>query len=471
MKKIQIALPLALLTFLFAAKSTQAKLLEEDTLYPANSIMCSEFDLQYQSSQTSTDLNLPVGEARNLKEVAGEILIEQMDFPNFAGITANLQQALPKLLSQEENEQLNLEAPSLSNKLTNYVSGTDDSGSVTQATVNPETTADQPGWFTKILSQSWIACGLTGGCAGPKSLNIKVAKPAVYSPPPSVCAFGLNTTGEAVGNLVNDPTQFTIISWLKRTIQDIIDDISGIISGKKITDLATIKNQGSGMLAGGGSFNAQIADSYGAVWAEAKDLEGNGPVKNSSTYHVSDQFAIQGDDDLNWALGKGQKAFCLQQCALHDYGYDVSAEFDFCLSCNPDDYPLDPNFGSGVDDVPLDMSLCQWDPDIQGCHYYDPGGTQGCGPNQDAFCESGRCNPFEYGQAEDFLNNGCSLPYGDRGTNCNVASICQWAHFQKNPAGGFGACQYRNPDVCVRTDRIATGSCAAVCNNACCAWQ
>ena len=159
------------------------------------------------------------------------------------------------------------------------------------------------------------------------------------------------------------------------------------------------------------------------------------------------------------------------QAGLYPSGIDAFASHAVCNSRNADDYPLDPNFGSGVDDVPLDMSLCQWDPDNQGCHYYDPGGTQGCGPNQDAFCESGRCNPFEYGQAEDFLSNGCSLPYSDRGTNCNVASICQWAHFQKNPAGGFGACQYRNPDVCVRTDRIATGSCAAVCNNACCAWQ
>ena len=37
--------------------------------------------------------------------------------------------------------------------------------------------------------------------------------------------------------------------------------------------------------------------------------------------------------------------------------------------------------------------------------------------------------------------------------------------------GGFGACQYANPNVCVRVDRIETGSCAAVCNWACCAYQ
>jgi len=151
----------------------------------------------------------------------------------------------------------------------------------------------------------------------------------------------------------------------------------------------------------------------------------------------------------------------LSLCSQYPAGFNISQIDSLCPSCRPDDYPLE-----GYGDIPLSQELCQ--PNAAGgCDYYDPLATEGCGEGQDPVCEAGRCNPYEF-YTDDYIKKCGAAPwYGD----CRNPDVCYKMTFAKNPAGGFGECQYANPNVCVRADRLKVGQCTAVCNWACCAEQ
>ena len=283
----------------------------------------------------------------------------------------------------------------------------------------------------------------------------------------SSCPDGQEVLGESVSSHENPQQNFAVQTWLEKVI-DIFEDLIDHVFKRKTTEIANLEKFSRGPLKGGKSFNEWTADFSGAFIPSSISLVGNATVKgDEGDFWLSAGYTPQGDENLNYTLGRGRKAFCMQQCGLYPNTFDISTLFSFCPSCNSDDYPLDPDFGTGVDDIPLDMSLCQRDPNTNACDYYDPADHPRC--DGDPICESGRCNPYEYRQRETYTDHGCTPPYPTE--HCNDPAVCQMVTFQSNPAGGFGACQYQNATVCVRTDRASIGSCAAVCNWACCAYQ
>jgi len=314
-------------------------------LYPLNSTICNDTEIEYKSEADSFDFSLPDSEEKKLEDLAGELRLDKLSFPDFAGIEINLAQALPKLLSLNQQKEFEISQAPLKTEMVNFVSGINESGETIASEQNPKSSFDQPGWFSKILAQSWIACGLAGGCRGPKTLKIGVIQPEIINPAAATgfCSIGNLPPGKTIQNLQNPQTAFAASSWLTRIIQGIFDEL-GELFKKEITTVAKFKKQSRGTLVGGATFNQNTTRSYGALLPANTDLAGSGPVENDADFSISENFTIIGDEDANYGLAQGQKAFCLQQCALHQAGYNIKEEHPFCPSCNPNDYPLESNW-------------------------------------------------------------------------------------------------------------------------------
>ncbi|PIS08903.1 hypothetical protein COT75_04420 [Candidatus Beckwithbacteria bacterium CG10_big_fil_rev_8_21_14_0_10_34_10] len=190
--------------------------------------------------------------------------------------------------------------------------------------------------------------------------------------------------------------------------------------------------------------------------------------------------ALVGDFNYSVALSPAEKGsqpgsffelremrniYCMHLCSQYPYGTNIKDIDPLCPSCDPNDYKK--TFAESLEDLILDTSLCQNNQGF-GCDYFDPNATQGCGSNQDPVCEGGKCNPFEIGLRKDYEGSGCPLPFPGE---CDSSGLCVKMKFSSNPSGGYGNCQYKNAQVCVRADRASTGNCAAVCNWYCCRGQ
>lgn len=457
-------------TFLLVARPTNAFLAEEEIIYPQNLPVCNEFNIEYrQETEVTGPLPSSIQSAtteKNLQKISGRLEVKDTDFPDFAAMENNFFQALAKILPQELKKQVSLDERALKTKFTHYPQAQDENNKVVAAEKNPEATFNQPAWFTKMLGETKILCGLLGTCSAPKSLNIKVVQSSLESSPlpEGYCQSQQNISGDSVESLQNPQPEFTTKTWWQK-ITDYVEDWINKIFRRKTTQTATFLVRGAGPMIGGQTMSQQVTFADSFLPAEF-GLQGNQRRTNETDIQLSENFNIVGDQKFKTPSAKIQKSLCLMQAGLYPSEINAFENHPVCTSRSADDYPLNPDFYSLIDDLPLDMSLCQRDPDTHACHYFDPNDSPRC--DGDPICESGRCNPYEFRLRRDYTDRGCSPPYSGE---CNNSQLCRAVTFKANPAGGFGACQYQNATVCVRADRVATGSCAAVCNWACCAWQ
>jgi len=468
MKKLLTAAIFCALSFILYAPSLAFS--QPEVIQPEGSLFCTDFEIKYsQTSETQTPLTpTPTGTVQgitsNVEEVAGNLRLEAENLPDFSQADKNFLLALERLLPADLKKNLSIDQTPLKTKTAHYVVGKDSEGKQTQAEKIPETEITLPSWWTSILGRSKVLCGLFNTCPPPKSLAIKVGQQNLTSPPQNT---GCLLTGnlpktEAVENLSSIKEEFKTTSlWQK--ITEIIDDLINWIRRTVTKEETKLENKTRGSLVGGETFNQQSSfiDSFlpqGLILADK-----NAPLVGQAGYKINVEGKdVPGGDQLYYQnLGKARARYCLQLCSLYPGGTNISAIDPLCPSCDPKDYPLE-NF----EDSLLDKSLCQKNPDGS-CDYFQPGDSPRC--DGDPICESGKCYPLMWRQANDYTSVGCPVPYS--ATNCNDPSVCRKMTFSKNPAGGYGGCQYSNPNVCVRTDRNAVGSCAALCNWACCAYQ
>jgi len=436
--------------------------LEEISLQ--NDSFCTNFNINYQATQEDTvasSSSIPAKQSQNISGVLeGDLRWDKRKFLDFAKMEQTTGFALARLLPEKLRQTLVIDDTPLKTKAQHFVRGE-------TIEKTPETNTILPTWWTRLLGETKILCGLFGTCPPPQSMAIKIKEPASLNiVEQSKCQTGetSNTSSEQI--FVSEQPKFKAKSLITRIIE-FFSRIASLL--KRTTNQATLTNKTRGVLVGGKTLNrhANFWDSF--IPQEKTAGKKNGPLTTDATFSLSNNYSAQ--EGANRISYQNQKAtqyrYCLSLCSQYPQNIDIKTIDPLCPSCDPDDYPLSLSY---ADDIPLDMSLCQRGPD-GACHYYDPSATQGCGPNQDPVCEGGKCNPYEYGQAKDYLDNGCSIPYGNIASDCSSPQVCRKAKFPKNPKGGYGACQYTHETVCVRTDRASTGSCAAVCNWACCAYQ
>jgi len=400
-----------------------------------------------------------------------EITAEGKRLPFFSIMEKNLSFALEKLLPESLRKEFLIDdSQEITGKTRHFVYGLNENGSPnTSEKLDlekvPEEKAKLPSWWNRLIGESKVVCGIFNTCSAPKSLNLKFAYNE-YDPPEGLghhdSSFQIKEE-----NLDNEiiSSHFTVLSFFKKFFDDIADLVNNIF-GKKETTTTALLSETRAIVPGGENIRENTSFFKNFLPASAIPAHRNSPLKVSADYEVSPSYyTLAGEEKLEYHnLGATQRNYCLSLCSQYPAGFDIRQVDPLCPSCNPNDYLID-----GYGDIPLNQDLCQRNSQ-GGCDYYDPAAAANCptkdNPYQDPFCEGGRCNPYEIGIDSDYTHCGGPL-WG----SCVNENVCYLMHFASNPKGGFGECQYANPDVCVRADRLKVGQCAAVCNWACCVWQ
>lgn len=453
-----------------------------EIINPQSSVFCTDFDIYYNRTDSSTEELTPVptsalrSAAAANSEADAQLKMDNESIPDYSNMQENFSSALEKIMPQDLKEMLSIDSFALQTKAKHIVLSKDSNGQLVppnKDTKFAETDINHPEWWTVLIGQTKMLCGVFGTCKAPKSPVIKI-QPAVSkinnSNYRSICRPGEQPVAEPV-NLAHRPdfkapmTVSSVVTTVWNAVKKLWERITNTTKTVELADKTR------GQLAGGSTVRQQA--NFLASFLPADFIKGNSPLAGNASFNAkiegNDATLQNGDTDKVKFQNQGVVRLerCMSLCSIYPSDFDIHTIDPLCPSCDLNQYQQG---ASGMDDPYLDMSLCRKQGDGS-CDYCWPIGENGIGKSCDGdpVCEGGKCCPMQYRQAKDYTSNGCPVPYG--AADCTDSSICRKMTFEKNPDGGFGACQYSNQEVCVRTDREDVDSCGAVCNWACCAYQ
>lgn len=462
---------------------------QEEIIYPQNSPLCTDFEILYQnkySTQIETWSGVQSAEGK-IEKLQGETYLNQAAIPDFSSMEQDLNSPLEKLLPQELKEKLKIKTQKLSSETKHFVLGKDDSGQeiIPQKLDPAVTTLTLPEWWSKLLGQTKVLCGLFGTCEAPKSLNIKInsapsqIKENAYLNRCGTIGNSAQETSPEVANIKPDFKTESFLERIKRIIDQIIDKTRQIFARIEETEeKTTIVQKTRGEIPGGKGFQTfsdfqriNIPQEFTDEW----EYKTGASVNSSQVDDIIMGKTLPSNPNL-YAQEMEKERFkrCMFLCSLYPSDLNIQTIDPLCTSCDPKDYK--------IDYIEVDKTNCHWE--NSGCNYYtcklgekyqDPitKEIKECQPvcNGDPTCESELCFHNSYRQSFEYTSKGCSTPYS--ANNCNLKEICVPMTFKPNPNGGFGPCQYQNPNVCVRADWQETGvaRCDYLCNWSCCAYQ
>lgn len=474
---------LFLLTFLiFFTKSvcavTPTPTPGPEIIYPQNSSFCTDFEIEAKKSDQYTTIEEPSGgHGTSTENASGDVYLNSNNFPNFSQMEKDLTVALEKLLPQKLKEKMNIETVQGETQAKEFVVGKGGDGTIIPPSKEktPETKITHPSWLANLLGQTKILCGMFGTCPAPQSMEIKVEQSnqkindEAYL---TKCFLGKSADDkgsqpEQTQSQFETPSFWQVITNVTRIIVDAVSDIFNWKVDKEKT--TTLEARTRGQFFGGQTLatHATFLDSF----IPEEMLYGTGSIySQDNNYNVVVEGNSQNTtkDHNYFGMAKVQLERCISLCSVYPDEFDISTIDPICPSCDYHSY--------GLGDVPLDQANCQRQLD-NSCDYCIHIGQDGIGPSCDGdpICEgkypNQKCCPNQYRQAKDYLERQppCPLPYN--ANDCFDPTVCKLMTFKENPDGGFGACQYQNPNVCVRTDREQTGRCDALCTNVCCHGQ
>ncbi|PIS14473.1 hypothetical protein COT64_02480 [Candidatus Shapirobacteria bacterium CG09_land_8_20_14_0_10_39_12] len=427
-----------------------------EIIYPQNSTFCTkEVNFKYQQDLPSSSAPIYSSEDEG---ITGEFFVDKVELPDFSTMEQNMTKALKKLLPQELNEQMDIQNKILSSEAKHFVTGKTAEEKSTSSTKKAKTKITTDLWWSNLLGQTKILCGLFGTCTAPKSMVIQIedATQSVKDDADQIACTTIGSeTGEKKEETITHEKEFQTTSFFK-----------------KLWDALTGKNEESsdffgttrGQIAGGASF--QSFSDFQRIFIPQEMMD-EWEIKTGASIDKTDfSLTVKGKEKTENAsvyyteMEKEKFKRCITLCSIYPAGFDISAIDPMCTSCNPNDYK--------IDYIDVDKTNCH-PIGGEGCDYYSEDTTPRC--NGDPICESGKCYHNMYRMNNDYTDRGCPLPYNASG--CTLREICVPMTFKKNPNGGFGPCQYTNSNVCVRSDwkDSGTGMCDYLCNWACCAYQ
>jgi len=451
-----------------------------EIIKPQSSMFCTDYQFSSYSQSTREEMLTPTptvagveGTSSETETVNGKLKMNKEEAPDYSTMEENFASALDKLMPQDLKDIMSIENPPLNAQARHFVGKRDENNQYVPPDKNskiPETSITYSSWLASLLGETKILCGVFGTCKAPKSPIIKIQQPIAkvgYSNYQSTCLpTTISQKGSSAG-LTAPEGKDSFDTLLTRTIETIIEATKKIITTTEKSD--KMEDRTRGQLAGGNTLRQQ--SNFLSSFLPSEFIKGNYTLAGDSEFETKingKDVQIDGGNPNQVQFknqGVVQKQRCLHLCSLYPSGFDIRSIDPLCPP-NPCDNNSYPQGQGSMDDPVLNMSSCQKLPDGS-CDYAVPGDHPRC--DGDPICESGKCYPLMYRQAKDYTNQGCPVPYP--ATDCNDPAVCQKITFEKNPEGGFGSCQYSNPDVCVRTDREDIDNCAALCNWACCAFS
>lgn len=364
MKKLLLILIFILTFFILISRIDSIKLLaqkevnEEDfeLIIPKNSVFCTDFDIKKSITKSSSekietgDQNVVQGATNEVRDDEGEIWLDNLEQPDFSLMENRLNSTLPKLLPKSLNENLDIDRTSLETKTKHFISGKGIYEKQAEADI-PYARIELPEWWTAVLGESKIFCGLFQSCKAPEKLAIKI-EPAdleelaitLNDEEPTECEKSEPVIAEKP-EIVEDRRSFKTKS-LFSIIKDIFDDIINMLRTTTITEETTLENKTRGYLVGGKTLAEQSTFFSSFIPSDINSLIKDSPLSGPSVYGLDPEHSIIDEEDSKKINFQEQNQvrgrYCLQLCSLYppDSKFDVSTIDPICISCNPKGYQL-----------------------------------------------------------------------------------------------------------------------------------
>jgi len=455
------------------------KSMSPEIVYPKSSNVCNEFEIGAQESSSTLISPYPrptTGASSSKNNTEGTLLLNEETFPDFEQMAKDMERAIFWLTPREILQHIEISGSPLVTKAKHFVLGTTENPGelIDPSEINiPETEITQPFWFTDLLGKSRWVCGIFGTCPAASSPVIKVEQAQV-----NISSKAYKNLCSKTGSQIPEKdttekplqTNFTVLSlWEKITnfVEEVTEFFVSLFRLNK-EEKTTLKVRTQGELAGGANFAAfsdfqrsflpqSFMDEFEIKTGALATQKNNYSIQFTGNHSYSGNY----QEPINFSdKVKEQLKRCMTLCSIYPAEFNIQTIDPLCPSCNINDYQLQY--------IEVDKTNCHLQPG-GGCDYKDDTASVSC--DGDPVCESGKCYPNQYRMIGDYTSNGCTPPYP--GNGCTIPEICQKMTFKPNSAGGFGPCQYENPNVCVRTDWIqgGMGRCDYLCNWACCAYQ
>ncbi len=342
---------------------------EETVIIPENSIFCTDFEMNYEHSsekpsQATEEKSL---EGCRAEPKPGEIALDAKETkqPDFSLLYNRLELARPKLMPLNLNNLVNLDDNSLETKAKHFVVPAGEAACKTTSDLSqttevknqeeevPETQFILPDWWTKLLGQTKIFCGLFSAserCLPPENLNIKIEQPSDDKIAEEI-NFSKNLPCNKSGKKVKDilPKELNTTQSKFGFFPKFLTQIfSRVVEGskkffEKTEETAQLENRTRGILVGGQTLNNQSEFLSNFIPQSINSSIENSPLISNAKYEITG-VSVENEDEANKEHYQEQNQVrarnCLQICSLYpqDPKFDVSLIDPICISCNPNDY-------------------------------------------------------------------------------------------------------------------------------------
>jgi len=329
---------------------------EAEIIIPENSLFCTDFGIKKSKTDSFSekietgDQNVVQGATEEVREDTGEIWLENLEQPDFSLMENRLNSTLPKLLTKSLNESLSIDRTSLETKTKHFISG--EGVDEEQAETNiPYARIELPGWWTAVLGESKIFCGLFQSCEPPKKLALEIE-------PPDLEELAINLNNEKLigceesepviaekPEIDNEKKPFKTES-LFSIIREVIEDFLNMLRTTTITEETTLQNRTRGYLVGGKTLENQSTFFSSFIPPDINSSIKNSPLSGPSQYGLDPDHSIVEEEDSKKINFQEQNQvrgrYCLQICSLYppDSKFDISLIDPICISCDPKDYQL-----------------------------------------------------------------------------------------------------------------------------------
>lgn len=320
-----------------------------EIISPENSIFCTDFRIKKSKTDSFSEAigtnnqNVVKGATSEIKDDTGEIWLDNLEQPDFSLMENRLNSTLPKLLPKSLNESLNIGRSSLETETNHFIN--DDQAIIPHAKIT------LPEWWTAVLGESKVFCGLFQSCEPPQKLAIKVEQPdlkelmANLDKEKSVECEKSEIVMAEKPEIDNEEKRFTSKS-LFSIIKEIIDDLINKLRTTTTTEETVLQNRTRGYLVGGKTLAEQSTFFSSFIPSDINSLIKNAPLSGPSQYGLDKDHSIveedKGDSEkINFQEQNLPKArYCLQLCSLYppDVKFNISNIDPICISCNPKDY-------------------------------------------------------------------------------------------------------------------------------------
>jgi len=365
------------------AQETAEEIIDEETelISPEkgleSSVFCNDFNVYYSNKEENpySSSSLPQNiESEGGGYIDGTIEIEEgsLSLPNFSLMESRLKSTMPKLMPEALNQKTDIDTKILKSQARHYLIA-DNGACLTGAEEEikfkggipiPKTGVEMPVWWTSIIGQTKIFCGIFGTCEPPEKLKIRIEqidKP-FEKDGKTISAFNMldeekdkipvcpekdDSVFSEKPIISTDQRDYICCSWIEKVINYLVEKINNLFQGTEvIAENSEMTSKTRGYIPYGKKVLEQSTFFSNFIPYDINSSIAKPPIKGEATYILtSNKGNLDFDENeankMNYQEeSKVRARYCLQICSLYppDSKFNVSTIDPICISCNPKDY-------------------------------------------------------------------------------------------------------------------------------------